>query len=205
MENNRFTTAAILAGGQSRRMGFDKFKLTIGSQRLLDAVTRQLAGVFSNIIVVANSNELIPGPGVTLIRDTYPGLGPLAGIHAALRQADCDYVYVLACDMPEINLDYICFLKDKLQGRNFDAAMGKIAGKSEPFQAFYARRILPLVEQNLFDRKLCLQDLIGQLDCLFADEKEIRRFSPELSVYDNINTAKELESYRQILASRQPR
>lgn len=202
MENNRFTTAAILAGGQSRRMGYDKFRMTIGSQRLLDAVTAQLARVFSRIIIVANTDELVPAPGVTLIRDIFTGLGPLAGIHAALREADCDYVYVVACDMPRIDLDYIRCLKEKLQARDCDAALGLVNGRPEPFQAFYARRILPLAEQQLLTQSLRMQDLISRLDCLLIPEETVRRFSPGLEIYANINTAAELEDYRQQRAGR---
>lgn len=194
-EPDRFTTAAILAGGLSRRMGYDKFKLTLGDNGLLDRLTEDLAREFSNIIIVANSDELSAPAGTTVVRDVYPGRGPLAGIHAALGAAGCEYVYCIACDMPEINLTYIRHLKERLSEQPADAVFGLINACPEPFQAFYSRRILPKIEQNLQAGQLRLHDLISSLNCLFISEDRVRTLSPDLGIYANINTPAERDKY----------
>ncbi|HAL74230.1 MAG TPA: molybdenum cofactor guanylyltransferase [Clostridiales bacterium] len=195
-ESERFTTAAILAGGQSRRMGYDKFRLTIGEKGLLDQLTDILSREFAHIIVVANSDDLVPPAGTTVIRDVYPGRGPLSGIHAALRASGSDYIFCMACDMPEINLAYIRHLKGRLSTRPYDAALGLVNACPEPFQAFYSRQVLPGIEQNLQIGRLRLQDLISSLNCLLIPENEIRSFSPDLGIFANINTPAELDKYR---------
>ena len=197
MDTGRFTTAAILAGGQSRRMGYDKFNLRIGGRRLIDVVISTLRQEFDNIIVVANSDELILDAGVTLVRDEFAGCGPLAGIHAALRQAGSEYVYFMACDMPSISIDYIRHMKALAGTDSPDLVAGLNAGRPEPFHAFYARRIVPALEKRLADGQLRLQDLISQLDGLFVDETQIRTFSPDLGIFANINTEFELAAYLQ--------
>jgi molybdenum cofactor guanylyltransferase len=97
--------------------------------------------------------------------------------------------------MPEINLAYIRHLKARLSDQPCDLALGLINNRPEPFQAFYNRQILPVLEQNLQTGQLRLRDLIRQLNCLFVPEVEIRSFSPDLGIYVNINTPAELEKY----------
>jgi molybdenum cofactor guanylyltransferase len=205
MGTNPFTTAAILAGGRSSRMGYDKINLRIGGLSVLDSTIDTLRLEFPSIIVVANQAERTPAPGVTLVKDEFVGLGPLAGIHAALKQADSEYVYIMACDMPEISLDYIRHLKALLSRQGADSIHGMTGSRPEPFQAFYARRILPVVEQQLKDGQTRLSDLISRLDCLLVAEADVRALCPDHSLFVNINTADDLESYRQRLESRSGR
>ena len=44
------------------------------------------------------------------VRDSIPGYGPLSGIHAAVKESKSEYVYLLACDMPHIDPDYISYM-----------------------------------------------------------------------------------------------
>lgn len=183
-------------------MGYDKFKLSIGGRRLIDVVISTLRQEFANIIVVANSDELILDAGVTLVRDEFAGCGPLAGIHAALSMAGSEYVYFMACDMPTISVDYIRYMKAQAGADSPDLVAGLNTGRPEPFHAFYARRIVPVLEQRMAAGQLRLQDMISQLDCRFVDEVIIRTFSPDLAIFANINTESELAAYLQNSESR---
>src|SRR6202011_1924317 len=90
----------ILAGGLSRRMGRDKASLPAGDGTLIEHLARRLAPVVDETIVAGG-----PGrptlPGVRMIEDRYPGLGPLAGIHAGLAAASFPHVWVVGCDLPD--------------------------------------------------------------------------------------------------------
>ncbi len=52
------STAAILAGGQARRLnGYQKPLLPLGHQRIVDHLLKVLATVADNIFVVANDEK----------------------------------------------------------------------------------------------------------------------------------------------------
>src|SRR5207248_10702686 len=88
----------ILAGGLSRRMGRDKAGLPAGDGTLIQHLARRLAPVVDETIVAGGSGRHNL-PGVTTVDDRYPGLEPLAGIHAGLLRARCPRVWVVGCDL----------------------------------------------------------------------------------------------------------
>src|SRR5438128_12608886 len=89
----------ILAGGLSRRMGRDKAALPAGDGTLIEHIARRLAPVVEETIVAGASGRHHL-PGTTMVDDRYPGLGPLAGIHAGLLVARSPLVWVVGCDYP---------------------------------------------------------------------------------------------------------
>jgi molybdopterin-guanine dinucleotide biosynthesis protein A len=85
---------AVLAGGQSSRFGSDKALAELGGRTLLARAVDALSGWCEYVVVVGR--EMAPAP--TLPDWPRPGMGPLAGIAAALHLArDEDYEAVLAC------------------------------------------------------------------------------------------------------------
>ena len=73
----------VLAGGQSTRFGSDKALAELGGRTLLARAVDTLTG-FCEYVVVAG-RELAPAP--TLPDWPHAGMGPLAGLAAALHLA----------------------------------------------------------------------------------------------------------------------
>ena len=109
-----FGTAAVLAGGKSTRMGFDKQLLMADNRRLIERTVETLGNVFEDILLVTNTPALYERLPVRVCSDIYKGMGPLGGIHAALVNARSRYTYVLACDMPFVCTPYIRHMQMKL-------------------------------------------------------------------------------------------
>ena len=65
-----FGTTAILAGGKSSRMGFDKQLLMENDRRILEQVVEILKQEFSDILIVTARPELYEGMGVRLCSGT---------------------------------------------------------------------------------------------------------------------------------------
>jgi molybdopterin-guanine dinucleotide biosynthesis protein A len=92
---------AVLAGGGSTRFGSDKALAELGGRTLLARAVDALAGICEHVVVVGR--ETAPAP--TLPDWPGPGMGPLAGIAAALHLArDEDYAAVLTCGVDSAGL-----------------------------------------------------------------------------------------------------
>ena len=119
-------TAIILAGGKSQRMGFDKKNIKIEGMYLLDIIVNVLEKEFDKIIIVTNTPCHLNKNNIIYVYDELKDIGPLGGIHAGLKASNSKYNYLIACDMPYINLDYIRFMKNKLkENPNQDAVITK--------------------------------------------------------------------------------
>jgi molybdopterin-guanine dinucleotide biosynthesis protein A len=91
----------VLAGGQSTRFGSDKALAEIGGHTLLARAFDTLTG-FCELVVIAGRER---GPGHCIPDWPRPGMGPLAGIAAALRLArDEGYESVLSCGVDSLGL-----------------------------------------------------------------------------------------------------
>lgn len=94
---------AVLAGGKASRFGSDKALAEIGGRTLLAHAVDMLAGWCEHVVVAGRS--VAPAP--TLPDWPQAGMGPLAGLAAALHHArDEGYEAVLSCgvdtpDLPE--------------------------------------------------------------------------------------------------------
>ena len=73
----------VLAGGRSSRMGRDKAFLPWESRFLVQHVTDQVALAAGNVALIGDQ-ERYSALRLDCFADLRPGLGPLAGIEAAL-------------------------------------------------------------------------------------------------------------------------
>ena len=152
-------TAALLAGGKSTRMGRDKAAVLIGGQPLWQRQLSTLRAVRPHEIFISGKAD---GPcadaGVEILADNFPGLGPLAGIEAALRRASHPLVLVLAVDLPAMTADFLSGLI-----RDAGTGAGCVMRDDrwfEPLAAVYPRACLPLAEACLRDADRSMQRFV---------------------------------------------
>jgi molybdopterin-guanine dinucleotide biosynthesis protein A len=92
---------AVLAGGLSTRFGSDKALAELGGRTLLARAVDSLSGLCEYVVVVGRATA----PAPTLPDWPRPGMGPLAGIAAALHLArDEGYAAVLTCGVDSAHL-----------------------------------------------------------------------------------------------------
>lgn len=195
----KFGTAVILAGGKSTRMGFDKQFLMIKRRRLIDIIRKKLKKEFEEIILVTNKPQYYIGYTDKITEDKIPNKGPLSGIHAGLVEASSHFVYFIACDMPNINLDYIRFMKNTLKDKDVLACITKYGEWIEPFNAFYSKDMIEHIEKHLAKDMRSVNSLINKLPVYYIEEEEARSFSPNWDMFLNLNTRKDLEEYLQTI------
>ncbi len=186
-------SAVLLAGGKSTRMGRDKAGLIIDGQPLWQ---RQLATLGATdpaeLFISGKPGGPYAEAGVPIVIDAQPGLGPLAGLAAALHHARHESLVVLAIDLPAMTAVFLSALQ-----RIATAAGRGVVPKSEewfePLAAIYPRRCLPLVEECLRGEDHSLQHFVR----LAVQEGHLAVFQitqENGSLFQNLNQPSDCES-----------
>lgn len=148
----RRCTGAILAGGQSSRMGGTAKGLSVvNGARIIDRVAHALREATDSLIVVANdAAATIWIPSVPIVCDARPGLGALSGIHAAMRASGTDLL-VLPWDAPFVPGPLLRALRDagELEGAGMAAPVSRSPWGFEPLCCWIAAEAIHAVEALL--------------------------------------------------------
>lgn len=188
-------TCAILAGGQSKRMGRDKATVRVGSMGLIEHVYRIVDDIFDDIFVVSSRHDSIQGIETPVFRDALPHGGSLVGIISALLYSRNPYVFAVACDMPFLDADFIRYMVDQIAGE--DILIPKTDAGYEPLHAIYNRSCLsPML--RLIDAYRFKIDRIFPLVKVRTIPVQVRT-SQGLSLFTNVNTEEDLVHVRELL------
>lgn len=191
----KFGTAIILAGGKSSRMGFDKQFLKIDQRRLMDSLINKLKKEFDEIIIVTNKPQYYIGLSHRIISDRIKEKGPLGGIHAGLLETSSKYAFVVACDMPNINMDYVAYMKEAMVDDQLDGCVTNFMDWIEPFSSFYSRDLVGDIEKHIASGRRSINSMLKDLNIRHIEEEDARRFSPNWDMFLNLNTREELSAY----------
>ena len=202
-------SAAILAGGKSRRMGSDKALLSIGGQTMLEAVSARVSAVAQDVFVVADDGAKYRELGLRVVEDAIPGAGSLGGVYAALLNARHEQCLVVACDMPLLNIELLRYLV-QLAGRHDVVIPSLGAGRSdqggdetlETMHAIYRTASLRSLERRIQAGDFKIAAALDDLVILRVREETIRRFDPHLHSFFNVNTPQDFAFAQSIVEER---
>lgn len=179
-------SAAILAGGKSSRMGEDKSLLLVEGRPLIEHIHRQLLGQFDDILVSANDPATHAFLGARFAPDREPGRGPLAGIASAVEAARHERVFVVACDIPVIDLDIA--KRMLVLAEDFDCVIPRSSVGHEPLFAVYRKSALPAMRAVLHSGE-------RRISAVFP---RVRTYTFDLGPapwYRNLNTRDDLAAF----------
>lgn len=191
-------SAAVLVGGQGRRLGGAKKPLLeVGGATILSRQLAVLETRVGAVAVVAPDPSPYVGFDVELVSDS--GDGPLAGIAAAVAWSPGEWLLVVAGDMPFISVHAIDALVDRRLG--FDVIAPVVGGRTQPLFALYNRSSLDVIARRLHDGRRspsALFEAAGAdgLRARLVDSSEIEGARGEPSFAAGINTAGDLERAR---------
>lgn len=126
-------TAAIIAGGQSRRMaGHDKCLLQLGEGTVLDALTKRLSPQVERIVINSNRDpRLYNRSCLPVIPDTSTEpLGPLSGVTSVLawlkeQEQSGAWLLTVPSDTPFLPLDLVAKLYETIHRENREIAYAR--------------------------------------------------------------------------------
>lgn len=188
----------ILAGGASRRFGAPKALARVGGRRIVDRVLEALSEVVPEVVVSANDPWLYDDLEVDVVADRHPGIGPLAGIHAALHHAverGWPGALVVACDLPYVTADVLRLLVRRAAVSPAEAIAPESHGRygSEPLCAFYAVECIPVVEAMIAEGEHRAHRLLERVRTDHVPLAEIQDAGDPHLLFHNVNTVSDLD------------
>jgi molybdenum cofactor guanylyltransferase len=181
-------SAAILAGGASRRFGGrDKAALLVDGRTILDQQVAALAPITDDIMLIGGAAN---HPLTRRLDDLVPGCGPLGGLHAALMSMRGDRVALIACDMPYVRTRFVAYLLSvaDTMADQIDVVIPQTGRGLHPLCAVYARTCLERVMARLAERQLRMADLVADVRTHRVGIGEIERFGDPRRLLANVNT-----------------
>jgi FdhD protein len=182
-------SGVILAGGKSSRMGSNKALLPYKGGRFIEAIHRQLAEIFEEVLLVTNNPEQYEFLPCRKVADLFPGAGALAGIHSGLYHSANQAIFAVACDMPYLNNDLVRHLAERADGGSVIIPEGP-AGL-EPLHAVYGKGCLGAIEETLMAGEKRIMSFFDRVSIVRINTEQIAGFDPSFTSFCNINTPEE--------------
>jgi molybdopterin-guanine dinucleotide biosynthesis protein A len=187
---NNTLSVVIQAGGKSSRMGEIKMLMPFLGKPLIQRVMQRVETIAQELIIVTNDPDSLAFLNVDLVEDSFPGKGAIGGLYTAMDKASCEYVAVVACDMPFVNSNILLAGYKLLKKSGADVAIPKLDdGYFEPLHAVYRRNpckaaILQSIEQN----KQRLISWMSFVNVIEMDPELCGKLDPDGTAFININT-----------------
>ena len=187
----------VLAGGASTRMGRDKAALAYHGRTQLewtfDLVTEHCTATF--VSVRPDQRDEPTRAKFPQVVDLQPGVGPIAGISAALQQHPKAAWLVVACDLPFITRDVLIRLIEQRDLQAIATAYRSAHdGLPEPLCAIWEPAAREPLLRYIGEDKRCPRKFLMSASVKLLD-------LPDARALDNINTGEEYRAARELLQS----
>lgn len=187
--------AALIAGGQSRRMGTDKAFLPWHGRLLWEHQMDKLRSLAPAQLLLScrEDQPFAPAAGVNKVNDLAPGCGPLGGIAACLSVCEAPLLVVLGVDLPQLPAEY---LTELLQASRpgCGAVVQRTAGDRayfEPLAAVYPASLAAAAAMRLQAGQLALQPFIAE--AVAAGQMRVLP-APQDAWFANLNAPEDLRA-----------
>jgi molybdopterin-guanine dinucleotide biosynthesis protein A len=200
LETQRQISCIILAGGKNARMGREKAYLRIGERTIIEEQSDALSRIFDEIIIVANSQNYFENIDVKVVTDIIPDSGPLGGLYSGLAVSSNIHSFLLACDMPFINLQLIDYMIKQI-GEN-DIVIPVSSKGIETLFAVYSLNCLETIRRQVEFKNLKLLDILTFFKVRYISQEEVEKFDPKEFSFFNVNSPKDYEEALKIWLKR---
>ena len=187
---------AILAGGQSRRMGKDKLFLEFNNKKLIEHTIDKVKKYLQRVIIVTNQdNEFFSKNNLTTVQDCIEGqLGPLVGILTAMKWAKenlnkCSWIATFPCDTPFFPESIIKSFIEESKKKESLILCASSHGRKHNIFGLWSIDLYDKLKDDLLNKKVRkVQD--------WTEKNKIKNLEFTFKDYDpffNINTEEDLE------------
>jgi molybdopterin-guanine dinucleotide biosynthesis protein A len=192
--DSAISTLAILAGGESKRMGRPKAELFIAGEPILSYLLRRFAWPGPTMLVTAPGRQHPPrAEGFDKeVVDPVPGQGPLRGVLTALENATTPAVIIATVDMPAITAAQLLWLESQLSAcPQAIALMITVGNRLESFPSIFRAGAIDVIRARLAAADRSMHQLAT------ADGIELVPAAREWgdTVWTNLNTPDDLAGF----------
>jgi molybdopterin-guanine dinucleotide biosynthesis protein A len=202
IKNSHNISGAILAGGANTRFGGrTKANIVIGGSTIMSGIIKIISDIFDEIIIVTNTaEEFKEYENYKIIGDQFLKIGPLGGLHAALKASSKDAVFVFACDMPFIDGGMIINQIENYKNFCPEVLIPQINIHNEPLHAIYNKSILGKLEDYLVNRRdYAIREFLLTVNVSYLQISESVKAK---RAFTNINSPSELNDLEKLSGSR---
>ena len=187
---------AILAGGQSKRMGKDKLFLEFNNKKLIEHTIDKVKKYLKKIIIITNQdNEFFSKNNLITVKDCVEGqLGPLVGILTAMKWAKenlskCSWIATFPCDTPFFPESIIKSFIEESKKKESLILCASSHGRKHNIFGLWSLDLYDKLKNDLINNKIRkVQD--------WTEKNKIKNLEFKFKDYDpffNINTKEDLE------------
>ena len=188
--------AAILAGGQSKRMGKDKLFLEFNNKKLIEHTIDKVKKYLKKVIIITNQdNEFFSKNNLITVKDCIEGqLGPLVGILTAMKWAKknlskCSWIATFPCDTPFFPESIIKNFIEESEKKESLILCASSHGRKHNIFGLWSLDLYDKLKDDLVNKKVRkVQD--------WTEKNKIKNLEFTFKDYDpffNINTQEDLE------------
>jgi len=186
---------AILAGGQSKRMGKDKLFLELNNKKLIEHTIDKVKKYLKTVIIITNQdNEFFSKNNLTTVKDCVEGqLGPLVGILTAMKWAKenlnkCSWIATFPCDTPFFPESIIKSFIEESEKKESLILCASSHGRKHNIFGLWSLDLYDKLKNDLINKKIRkVQD--------WTEKNKIKNLEFKFKDYDpffNINTEEDL-------------
>jgi len=187
---------AILAGGQSKRMGKDKLFLELNNKKLIEHTIDKVKKYLKKVIIITSQdNEFFSKNNLITVRDCIEGqLGPVVGILTAMKWAKenlnkCSWIATFPCDTPFFPEKIIESFIEESEKKESLILCASSHGRKHNIFGLWSLDLYDKLKDDLINKKVRkVQD--------WTEKNKIKNLEFKFKDYDpffNINTQEDLE------------
>jgi molybdopterin-guanine dinucleotide biosynthesis protein A len=184
--------AFVLAGGASSRMGRDKAGLVLRGKTLLERAVDIARAAGGEVCIVGSGDYIIRASKalrVPVLADSFPGQGPLAGIHAALTSNyTSELNFVLAVDTPFVTPSFVDYLLNLARESPALVIAPRIDERLHPLCAVYRRAFAECAAGALAHGRNKIEAAIPADALEVLTQEELRHAAFDPAMFANLNT-----------------
>lgn len=171
-------------------MGTDKAFIVLNGSTLLARMLDLARSMTTDVRIVGRAEKF--SNFAPTVEDVFPGCGPLAGIHAALRSSQTDRNLILAIDLPFLSRQFLDFLIMKSRASDANVTIVRTVEGWQPLCTIYRRAFADSAEAALRQGRYRIDPLFTDASTCVIRDDDLRqqKLSPDL--FRNLNTPEDL-------------
>ncbi len=152
--------AVILVGGESSRMGVNKYQLPYQGKTFIDHITTS----FAKLNPCYSVHQLLADLDMEQqIIDQTKRIGPLGGIYSSLIASQNEYTFICSCDLPKVSEELVMYMLGQCSLHQ-TTIIASVDGKVIPTFAIYHHSVQKQIAQAIQDGDFKLMNLLKKIN-----------------------------------------